>query len=100
MGAGYHVVVRGRQFDPWLRLIGGAALGQHIVALFYTAAVARYHFLAWFLTMLVAVAWFHRVGIVWLEQRFPALSQQFVVHPWSRRLASGLAWLQKVSARD
>ena len=33
-----YVVVRGRQFDPWLRLIGAAALAQHIVALFYTAA--------------------------------------------------------------
>jgi hypothetical protein len=92
------VVVRGRQFDPWLRLIGAAALAQHIVALFYTAATARYHFLTWFLTMLVAVAWFHRVGIDWSKRRFPALSQQFAVHPWSRRLASGLASLQKVSA--
>jgi hypothetical protein len=93
-----YVVVRGRQFDPWLRLIGAAALAQHIVALFYTAAVARYHFLTWFLTMLVAAVWFHRVGIDWLKQRFPAFSHQFAVHPWSRRLASGLARLQKVSA--
>jgi hypothetical protein len=92
------VVVRGRQFDPWLRLIGAAALAQHIVALFYTAAVARYHFLTWFLTMLVAAVWVHRVGIDWSKRRFPAFSQQFVVHPWSRRLASGLASLQKASA--
>ncbi len=93
-----YVVVRGRPFDPWLRLIGAAALAQHIVALFYTAAVARYHFLTWFLTMLVAAVWFHQVGIDWSKRRFPAFSQQFVVHPWSRRLASGLAWLQKASA--
>ncbi len=93
-----YVVVRGRQFDPWLRLIGAATLAQHIVALFYTAAIARYHFLAWFLTMLVAAVWFHRVGIDWSKRHFPALSRQFVVHPWSRRLASGLAWLQKASA--
>jgi len=92
------VVVRGRQFDPWLRLIGTAALAQHIVALFYTAATARYHFLAWFLTMLVAAVWVHRVGIDWSKRHFPAFSQQFVVHPWSRRLASGLASLQKASA--
>jgi hypothetical protein len=91
------VVVRGRPFDPWLRLIGAAALAQHIVALFYTAAVARYHFLTWFLTMLVAAVWVHRVGIDWSKRRFPAFSQQFVVHPWSRRLASGLASLQKAS---
>jgi hypothetical protein len=93
-----YVVVRGRQFDPWLRLIGCAALAQHIVALFYTAATARYHFLSWFLTMLVAAVWFHRVGIDWLNRHLPALSRQFVVHPWLRRLASGLTWLQKASA--
>ena len=93
-----YVVVRGRQFDPWLRLIGAATLAQHSVALFYTGAIARYHFLTWFLTMLVTAAWFHRVGIGWLKRRFPALSQQFVVHPWSRRLASGLARLQKAWA--
>jgi len=93
-----YVVARGRQFEPWLRLIGAAALAQHVVALFYTAAIARYHFLTWFLTMLVAVVWFHRVGIGWLILYFPALSQRFVVHPWSQRLASGLARLQKASA--
>ena len=47
--------VRGRTFDPWLRLIGAAALAQHAVALFYNATVARYHFLTWFLTMLVVM---------------------------------------------
>ena len=93
-----YVVTRGRQFDPWLRLIGAAALAQHIVALFYTAATARYHYLAWFLTMLVVAVWVHQVGIDWLKLRFPALWRQFAVHPWSQRLASGLAWLQKASA--
>jgi hypothetical protein len=93
-----YVVVRGHQFDPWLRLVGAATLAQHSVALFYTAATARYHYLTWFLTMLVVAVWFHRVGIDWLKRRFPALSRQFAVHPWSRRLASGLACLQKASA--
>jgi hypothetical protein len=93
-----HVIVRGRQFELWLRLIGAAALAQHVVALFYTAATARYHYLSWFLTMLVAAVWFHRIGIDWLKRHFPALSQQFAVHPLSRRLASGLTCLQKASA--
>ncbi|MGH6724919.1 MAG: hypothetical protein ACREB8_00055, partial [Pseudolabrys sp.] len=35
-----YVVARGRAFDPWLRLIGGAALAQHLVALFYRADFA------------------------------------------------------------
>src|SRR5262249_41919239 len=62
-----YVVVRGHQFDPWLRLIGASAVAQHVVAFFYTAATARYHFLSWFLTMLVATVWFQRVGIGLLE---------------------------------
>jgi len=93
-----YVVVCGRQFEPWLRLVGAATLAQHAVALFYTGAIARYHYLTWFLTMLVVAVWLHRVGIDWLKLYFPALSRQFVVHPWSQRLASGLARLQKVSA--
>ncbi len=35
-----YVVVRGRRFDCWLRLIGGAALAQHTVALSTTRASA------------------------------------------------------------
>ena len=93
-----YVVVRGRHFDPWLRLIGAAALAQHAVALFYNATIARYHFLTWFLTMLVVMVWLHEVGIDWLKRRYPATVGAHRLHPWSRRLASGLARLQKVSA--
>ncbi|HUL90592.1 MAG TPA: hypothetical protein VLU23_20710 [Pseudolabrys sp.] len=92
-----YVVTRGRQFDPWLRLIGASALAQHAVALFYTAATARYHFLTWLLTMLVVMVWCQRVGIDQLKQRYPLLSERFATHPWSRWLASGLDRLQKVS---
>jgi hypothetical protein len=93
-----YVVLRGRTFDPWLRLIGGAALAQHAVALFYNAATARYHFLTWFLTMLVVMVWFHDVGTEWLKLRFPAASQRVAMHPLSQWLASGLARLQKASS--
>jgi hypothetical protein len=93
-----YVVVRGHQFNPWLRLIGASALAQHIVALFYTAATARYHFLTWFLTMLVVMVWLHRVGIGLLERHYPVLSSRFAGHPWSRWLASRLNRLQKASA--
>ena len=93
-----YVVVRGRQFDPWLRLIGAAALAQHAVALFYNASIARYHFLSWFLTMLVAVAWFHQIGMGWLRRHCPALSDRVAANPTRLRLASGLSWLQKMSA--
>jgi hypothetical protein len=92
-----YVVARGRGFDPWLRLIGAAALAQHAVALFYIGT-ARYHFLNWFLTMLVVMAFMHDIGIDWLRRRYPIMSERIVLEPWSRRLVSGLSWLQKVSA--
>jgi hypothetical protein len=91
-------VVRGRRFDRWLRLIGAAALAQHAVALFYNAAIARYHYLTWFLTMLVVMAWLHELGIDWLRRRYPVMSESIATHPWSLRLVSSLSRLQKVSS--
>ncbi len=91
-------VAASRRFDPWLRLIGAAALAQHAVALFYSAAVARYHFLTWLLTMLVAVVWLHEVGIGWLQAHHPELCRRIAAHPAAQRLASGLAHLQKSAA--
>jgi hypothetical protein len=93
-----YVVVRGRVFDPWLRLIGAAALAQHAVALFYIGTVGRYHYLTWFLTMLVAVVWAHEIGMGWLKRRYPVVSGRIISHPWSQWLASGLSRLQKVSS--
>jgi hypothetical protein len=93
-----YVVLRGRAFDPWLRLIAASALAQHAVALFYNAATARYHFLAWFLTMIVVVVWLHEMGIGWLQRRYPDMCRRVAAHPWCLRLASGLVRLQRVSA--
>jgi hypothetical protein len=93
-----YVVAGGRQFDPWLRVIGAAALAQHTVALFYNATVSRYHFLTWFLTMLVVMVFLHEVGLGWLQRRYPVLAQRLTYHPMSLWLASGLSRLQKSSA--
>jgi hypothetical protein len=93
-----YVVFWGRAFVPWLRLIGAAALAQHVVAFFYTAAIPRYHFLTSLLTAVVVLVFVHGVGIGWLGRRFPRMSDRFMNHPWSQRLASGLARLQEVSA--
>ena len=92
------VVLRGRTFDPWLRLIGASALAQHAVALFYNAGVARYHFLTWFLTMLVVMVFMHDAGMGWLNRRYPVMSARVTSNPLSRRLAAGLARLQKASS--
>src|SRR5665213_2523245 len=93
-----YVVARGRNFDPWLRLLGGAALAQHVVAFFYIGNISRYHFLSWFLTMLVVMVFMHDVGIGWLQRRYPALSERIANHPMALRLASGLSRLQKSAA--
>lgn len=93
-----YVVLRGRAFDPWLRLIGAAALGQHAVAFFYNAATARYHFLTWFLTMLVTMVWFHDVGTAWLSARFSEVASRIANRRWARQLASFLTRLDKASA--
>ncbi len=85
-------------FDPWLRLIAAAALAQHAVALFYDAATARYHFLAWFLTTVVVLVWLREAAIPWLQRRYPGQCARLAAHSAARRLASGLACLHKVSA--
>ena len=87
-----YVVMRGRAFDPWLRLIGAAALAQHAVALFY-ATTARYHYLTWFLTLLVAAAFMQQVGLPWLARRYPAAMAWATRMLWPPRLAAGIAWL-------
>jgi hypothetical protein len=68
-----YVVIWGRRFDPWLRLVGVAAVAQHAVALFYVPT-ARYHFLTWFLTMVVVAVFVREIGLDWLSRRFPNLS--------------------------
>lgn len=89
-----YVVVRGRMFDPWLRLIGGAALAQHAVALFYLAT-ARYHFLTWFLTLLVAAAFMQRISFPWLAHRYPAAMARVTRILWPPKLAGGIAHLDR-----
>jgi general stress protein CsbA len=93
-----YIVVRGRNFDPWLRLIGAAALTQCTVAFFYRGEYGRYHFLTWFLIMLVVMVFMHEAGIGWLQRRYPALSAHLANHPMTQRLASGLSWLQRSAA--
>lgn len=87
-----YVVVRGRQFDPWLRVTGSAALAQHAVAMFYVAT-PRYHFLTWFLTLLAAAAFMQQIGFPWLTQRYPALMARTTRILWPPRLAAALGRL-------
>jgi hypothetical protein len=88
-----HVVVRGRRFDPWLRLVGAAALAQHAVAFFY-ADTARYHFLTWFLTLLVCAVFMQQAGLPWLARRYPAAMARLTRILWPPRLAAGIGCLE------
>jgi hypothetical protein len=88
-----YVVLRGRLFDPWLRLIGGAALAQHLVAMFYIET-PRYHYLTWFLTLLVCAAFMQQVGLPWLTRRYPALMARIARFLWPPKLAAAIGWLE------
>jgi len=89
-----YVAARGHRFDPWLRLTAGTALAQHAVAFFYVAT-PRYHFLSWFLTMVVCAAWLEAAGVDWVRRRFPGFSARIAAHPLTTRLAAGLSRLQE-----
>jgi hypothetical protein len=93
-----YVVACGRAFDPWLRLLGAAAIAGHVVALFFNASIARYHFLTWLLTTVVVAVFFHQFAIRWFTRRWPQASARIAAHPLAMRLASGLARLQKVTS--
>ncbi len=84
-----------RSFDPWLRLVAGATLAQHLVNICLLIA-PRYFYLAWLLTALVNVAWLEAEGVSLLRQWLPRWWDRVANHPLSARLASGLTKLQKL----
>ena len=92
-----YVVIAGRGFDPWLRLIGIAALAQHAIAFFYIV-IPRYHYLEWFFTMLVAMAWTHRIGLGLAQRHFPHFWARVADQPLVNRLGSGLSRLQTMTS--
>ena len=63
-----YVVLRGRDFDPWLRLIGAAVLAECAVDLVYVAT-PRYFFGMWLLSAVVVAAFLERRLPAWLEKR-------------------------------
>jgi hypothetical protein len=62
-----YLTVRGREFDPWLRLIGGAVLAEYVVDLIY-AATPRYFFEMWLLSALVVAVVIERRAPAWLQK--------------------------------
>jgi hypothetical protein len=62
-----HVTLRGRSYDPWLRVIGAALIAEYGAAMIY-AATARYFFSMWFLTALLVAVVLERHVPNWLAQ--------------------------------
>jgi hypothetical protein len=62
-----YVTVRGRDFDPWLRLIGAAVLAECVVDLIYIAT-PRYFFGMWLLSAVVVAAFLEQRLLPWLEK--------------------------------
>ena len=83
-----------RNFDPWLRLVAGATLAQHLVNICLLIA-PRYFYLAWLLTALVDVAWLEAEGVALLRRWMPVWWGRVANYPITARLASGLTKLQK-----
>lgn len=69
-----------RRYEPRLRATAFAALALHAVALFYPAT-DRYHYVAWFLTLVVCLAWLRDEGLAWLRLRFPGGLARLEGHP-------------------
>jgi hypothetical protein len=62
-----YVTLRGRDFDPWLRLIGAAVLAEYVVDLIYVAT-ARYFFGMWLLSALIVAVFLERRVLPWLTE--------------------------------
>ena len=90
-----HVASRAK-FDPWLRLVGAAALAQLAVGLFYVGS-ARYHLLGWFFAGLVTLVWLQAEGLPLLRHRYPAWWERAARQPVSRGLEIALRRFQKLA---
>jgi hypothetical protein len=64
----FALTLRGRDMDPWLRVIGAAVIAEYGAALIFTVT-ARYFFPMWLLTLLVVCVFVERRLPAWLERR-------------------------------
>ena len=64
----FYVTVRGRDFDPWLRLIGAAVLAEYAVDFVYVAT-PRYYFEMWLLSVVIVAAFIEQRLPGWLDKR-------------------------------
>jgi hypothetical protein len=62
-----YVTLRGRDFDPWLRLIGAAVLAENVIDLIYVAS-PRYYFSMWLLSALIVAVFIERRGPLWVQK--------------------------------
>lgn len=55
-----YVTLRGRNFDPWLRLIGAAVLAEYVVDFIY-APTPRYYSEMWLLSAVIVAVFIERL---------------------------------------
>jgi hypothetical protein len=83
----------GSVFGRWLQLTALATLAQHGIGLSYIM-YARYHFVTWLLTCLVALTWLHREGVPLLDRAFPRWCERWSGQPLISRTGDTLVRLQ------
>jgi hypothetical protein len=64
----FYVTIRGRDFDPWLRLIGAAVLAEYVVDMIY-AATPRYYYSMWLLSAVIVAVFIERRLPAWIDKR-------------------------------
>jgi len=77
-------------------LTASATLALHPVALFYLS-YDRYHYLTWFLTLLVCAVWARDEGFDLLRQWFPRTAEWLARHPLRAWFERALDWWANVT---
>jgi hypothetical protein len=84
-----YVTLRGRRFDPGLRLIGAAVLAEYAVDLIYVAT-PRYFFGMWLLSAVVVAAFIEHGLPAWMDKRGWQGTRRFVERLIGGRQAAAL----------
>ncbi|MEI7804657.1 MAG: hypothetical protein WCI56_04955 [Hyphomicrobiales bacterium] len=71
VGVVIFVAFWGRGYDPWLRLIAGATLAEHVTAMIYIPT-PRYFYVMWLLTAVIVAEFLARAGPGWWRRRLQA----------------------------
>ncbi len=91
------IVGFGRRFDPWLRVIAFALIVQALINLPFLVRT-RYFFMYWLFALVIVLQWIRLVGIDLVRQWSPRVVRSLLDHPFNRRIADGVLWLERIAA--